>query len=291
MLGRALMESSAWRCDAVLGAGSRDADLRDADAVASLVERTTPQWIILTAAWTDVDGCEGDPAKAMAVNCEGALNVARAAKQFGSKLLFVSTDYVFDGQGVAPYETDHTIAPLNVYGRSKAEAEAALSAILPEACIVRTSWLFGLGGKSFPETILRTAEAGKKLNVVNDQRGRPTYTRDLAEVIAKLVRSNATGTFHAANSGECTWFELAQELVQVAGLRASVAPTTSATFLRPAQRPAYSVLSLRGLNNLGIEPRPWQQAVAAFVAERSASAPAVAVTRDSAATSLAGRTA
>ena len=272
MLGYALTECAAWRCDAVLGAGSRDADLCDPAAVASLVARTHPQWIILSAAWTDVDGCEGDSAKAMAVNCEGALNVARAAQQSGSKLLFISTDYVFDGQGTAPYEVDHAIAPLNSYGRSKAAAEAGLREILPEVCIVRTSWLYGPHGKSFPETILRAAEAGKNLTVVDDQRGSPTYTRDLAEIIAKLVRSNASGTFHASNSGDCTWFGLAQELVKAAALPVTVVPTTSAAYPRPAKRPSYSVFSLRSLHLLGIEPRPWQQAVAAFVAERKASA-------------------
>lgn len=270
MLGHALLECPSWRCDAVLGAGSKDADLCDPAAVTALIERTAPQWIILSAAWTDVDGCEGDPAKAMAVNCEGALNVARAAKQFGAKLLFVSTDYVFDGEGTAPYEVDHPIAPLNAYGRSKAAAEAGLREILPEVCIVRTSWLYGPAGKSFPETILRAAESGKNLTVVDDQRGSPTYTRDLAEIIARLVRSNAAGTFHAANSGDCTWFGLAQELVKAAGLSVTVAPTTSAAYPRPAKRPTYSVFSLRSIHNLGIEPRPWQQAVAEFVAERAA---------------------
>ncbi len=273
LLGRALMETSAWRCDAVLGASSRDADLRDASAVHTLVARVAPQWVILAAAWTDVDGCESDAARAMAVNCEGALNVARAAKEAGSKLLFVSTDYVFDGGApapTAPYEVDHAIAPINAYGRSKAAAEAGLREILPQVCIVRTSWLYGIGGKSFPETILRAAASGKNLSVVEDQRGRPTYNRDLADIIAKLVRSNASGTFQAANSGACSWFELAQELVSAAQLAVTVSPTTSAAYPRPAARPAYSVLSLSSIRALGIEPRPWQQAVAAFVAERNA---------------------
>ena len=270
LLGRALLQAPEWRCDAVLGAGSHDADVRDAVAVRSLIERSAPQWIVLAAAWTDVDGCEADPEKAMAVNCEGACNVARAARELGAKVLFVSTDYVFDGSGTEPYEVDHDYAvpSLSAYARSKAAAEVGMRKILPEVCIVRTSWLYGVGGKSFPETILRAAESGRDLKVVNDQRGRPTYNRDLARIIVRLVRSNASGIFHAANAGECTWFDLAVELVRVAGLDVNVVPTTSVAFPRPAKRPAYSVLSLRSLLNLGIEPRPWQDAVAEYVQER-----------------------
>jgi len=141
LLGKALVRQ--WTDDNVSGLGSKDADIRNPNLISNVLEETQPNWIVLAAAYTDVDGCEGNPEHAFDVNCRGALNVAKAAKQFASRLLFLSTDYVFDGAKNRPYETDDPRAPLNVYGRSKAEAEVQISEVLPECCILRTSWLFG----------------------------------------------------------------------------------------------------------------------------------------------------
>ena len=155
LLGKALVRE--WKDDEVTGFGSADGDIRDEKQVLTLVQRARPDWIVLAAAYTDVDGCETNRDLAFDVNCRGAVNVARAAKQHGSRLLFLSTDYVFDGTKTTPYATDDPRSPRSVYGQSKAEAEMQLREILPDCCIVRTSWLFGPGGKCFPDTILKLA--------------------------------------------------------------------------------------------------------------------------------------
>jgi dTDP-4-dehydrorhamnose reductase len=270
LLGKALMQGWAQdqSKDEVIGLGSKDADIRDATRVAEVVARNRPEWIILAAAYTDVDGCESNLQLAFDVNRHGAANVARAAKQNGSRFLLVSTDYVFDGKKASPYETDDPRAPRGAYGRSKAEAEIAVTRILPETCIVRTSWLFGAGGRCFPETILRLAASRPTIDVVNDQRGSPTYAPDLAQAIKQLCHKNAAGIVHATNRGECTWFEFACEIVVRAGLPTVVCPTTSAKFVRPAERPQYSVLSLRSLEPYSIAAPSWQNALARYMDER-----------------------
>ncbi|MFZ1159460.1 MAG: dTDP-4-dehydrorhamnose reductase, partial [Candidatus Sulfotelmatobacter sp.] len=212
LLGKALLR--AWSGDEVSGLGSRDADIRDLQKVREVVKAMRPDWIVLAAAYTDVDGCESNPDRAFSVNRDGAINVARAAKEAGARLLFLSSDYVFDGRKTVPYETDDPRNPQSVYGRSKAEAELGLLDAMPDCCIARTSWLFGMGGKCFPDTILKLAATRPSLDVVNDQRGCPTYAADLANAIIQLCRANASGIVHATNSGNCTWFEFAREIVQ-----------------------------------------------------------------------------
>jgi len=256
--------------DVVTGLGSRDADIRDAHQVAAAVRRTKPDWIVLLAAYTDVDGCETNRDLVFAVNRDGAINVAKAAKAQGSRLLFVSTDYVFDGKSSVPYETDHSRAPQGIYGRSKAEAEERLLEISPEFCIARTSWLFGTGGKCFPDTILKLATTRKEIDVVTDQRGSPTYSVDLAHAIIQLCHAKAQGIVHATNRGDCSWFEFAQEIIRRAGLSTVVRPTTSDKFVRPAPRPAYSVLSPKSLNEYGITMPDWREALGRYLAERAA---------------------
>jgi dTDP-4-dehydrorhamnose reductase len=269
LLGKALMRE--WKEDEVAGLGSKDADIRDAEAVANAVQRTQPDWTILAAAYTDVDGCESNRELAFAVNCQGAINVAQAAKQYRSRLLFFSTDYVFDGASQVPYETDQPRAPHSIYGQTKAEAEVRLSRILPDCCIVRTSWLFGVNGKCFPDTILKLAATRAEIDVVADQRGSPTHAPDLARAIVQLCRSRATGIVHATNRGECSWFEFARAIVAEAGLSTEVRPTTSDKFVRPAERPKYSVLSPASLEKYGITMPTWQEALRDYLAKRRAS--------------------
>ena len=171
LLGKALVRE--WEQDALTGLSSGDADIRDAPRVLQVVRDSRPEWIVLSAAYTDVDGCESNAELAFAVNRDGAVNVARAAKEVGARLMFLSSDYVFDGKKTTPYETGDPRNPQSVYGRTKAEAEIALLELIPDCCIVRTSWLFGVGGKCFPDTILKLAASRSSLDVVNDQRGRP----------------------------------------------------------------------------------------------------------------------
>src|SRR5271165_2249749 len=157
LLGKPLMRLWGQGTDQVIGFGSKDADVRDTEQVETAVHSAQPEAIVLAAAYTDVDGCETNREKAFAVNCQGAVNVAEAAKKQSSRLLFVSTDYVFDGEASSPYQIDSARNPQSAYGRSKAEAEQQILRILPQACIVRTSWLFGKDGKCFPDTILKLA--------------------------------------------------------------------------------------------------------------------------------------
>lgn len=267
MLGKALTRQ--WSGDQVTGFGSVDADIRVPGQIRATLAKARPDWVVLSAAYTDVDGCEINPSLASAVNTQGAVNVAKAAADTGAKLLFASTDYVFDGRNPSPYETDHLRNPINVYGRTKAEAEEELIRILPECCIVRTSWLFGPWGKCFPDTILKLASSRAEIDVVNDQRGCPTFTFDLADAIIKICRSNARGIIHATNRGDCTWHEFASEIVRRAGLKTVVRPTTSDKFVRPAERPKYSVLSSDSLTRQGIEMRAWKETLPEYLRMRA----------------------
>jgi dTDP-4-dehydrorhamnose reductase len=270
MLGTDLLKK--WRSDQVIPGGSADADLRDFSQVEKLIQKVRPDWIILSAAYTDVDGCEKNPDLAFAVNSAGVENVSRAAESTGARVFMVSTDYVFDGRGTRPYETSDPIAPLNVYGASKAAGEEALRKYSSAWCIGRTSWLFGVNGPSFPEKILHAAQTRPELSVVNDQIGSPTYTHDLACAIRDLVRKDVRGTVHITNEGSCSWFDFAREILAQSG-RGSVPihPITTDQSARPARRPSYSVLSSASLHAFGIRLRPWQDALRAFLEERSES--------------------
>jgi dTDP-4-dehydrorhamnose reductase len=268
MLGKALVRK--WAGDEVTGLGSTQADIRSPDQVRKAVAESNPEWIVLSAAYTDVDGCEINPTLAAAVNTQGAVNVAKAASNSRAKLLFVSTDYVFDGTKNSPYEANDTRHPINAYGKSKADAEAKILALLPDACIVRTSWLFGPGGKCFPDTILKLAATRPQIEVVKDQRGCPTYTVDLTESIMELCRANAKGIIHATNRGVCSWYDFASEIIKQAVSTSVIRPTTSDRFVRPAPRPSYSVLSEASLTNYGIRMRAWQETLPDYLRERAA---------------------
>ncbi|MCU1299735.1 MAG: dTDP-4-dehydrorhamnose reductase [Candidatus Sulfotelmatobacter sp.] len=267
LLGKALTRE--WQTDSVVGLSSRDVDIRDQKRVQTLVEEQHPEWIVLAAAYTNVDGCESNPELAFGVNRDGAVNVAKAARMVGSRLLFLSSDYVFDGKKTSSYEIGDARNPQSVYGRSKAEAELKLLELLPNCCIVRTSWLFGTGGKCFPDTILKLAASRATLDVVNDQRGSPTYVVDLARAIIQLCRKESAGIVHATNTGDCTWFEFAQEIVRNAGLKTEIRPVSSEKMARPAPRPAYSVLSPESMQAFGITMPAWQDALRRYLEERA----------------------
>jgi dTDP-4-dehydrorhamnose reductase len=268
MLGTDLLKE--WQSDELIPAGSAEADLRDFSQVSSLVQKTLPDWIILAAAYTDVDGCERNPELAFAVNATAVENVARAAQAASARIFHVSTDYVFDGKGTRPYESSDRIAPLNVYGASKAAGEEALRKLHSAWCIGRTSWLFGVHGPSFPQKILRAAESRKELSVVSDQIGSPTYTRDLACAIRDLVLRDARGIVHITNEGVCSWFDFARQILVQSGRESLVVlPISTDQSARPARRPNYSVLSPASLHAYGVRLRPWQDALQAFLLERS----------------------
>jgi dTDP-4-dehydrorhamnose reductase len=267
LLGKTLVRQ--WTDEEILAMGSRDVDIRDSAKVRDIVGKAGPDWIVLAAAYTDVDGCESHRELALSVNRDGAVNVAQAAQQARAKLMFLSSDYVFDGKRTAPYEVDDGRNPQSVYGYSKAEAEVKLLEILPNCCIARTSWVFGIGGRCFPDTILRLAANRPALDVVDDQRGCPTYTVDLSRAIIQLCRRNASGIVHVTNAGNCSWFEFARQIIKGAGLATEVRPVSSQQMARPAPRPAYSVLSATSLLQYGIEMPGWKDAVGRYLEERS----------------------
>ncbi|MGA9640242.1 MAG: dTDP-4-dehydrorhamnose reductase [Terriglobales bacterium] len=265
LLGREV--ARALDGEALTALSREDADIRDAARVREVVRESRPEWIILCAAYADVDGCESNRGLALAVNCEGAVRVTEAARECGSRLMFLSSDYVFDGTKASPYEIDDRRNPINYYGETKARAEKRLLEMLPEVCIVRTSWLFGHGGKCFPATMLKLARTQRELSVVNDQRGSPTFTPDLAAALVELCRRGARGIVHATNSGACTWYEFAREIIEMARLDAAVKPVTSAQFPRPARRPANSVLSPASLHAYGLQMPEWRDALRRYISE------------------------
>jgi dTDP-4-dehydrorhamnose reductase len=243
-------------------------DITNSDHVNTILSDVAPEIVINVAAYTDVDGCETETELAHAVNAEGVANLATACRVIGTRMLHVSTDYVFDGTSDRPYRPEDPVHPINEYGRSKAAGEARLREILPDHAIVRTSWLFGTFGQNFVKTILKLASERDVIRVVTDQIGAPTHARDLAKTLLTLAVTSHIGTYHFRNAGQCSWYEFAGEIVRLAGLKMRVEPTTSQEFVRPAARPAYSILDITTLTEVvGAAPRKWQDALAECLAE------------------------
>jgi dTDP-4-dehydrorhamnose reductase len=239
-----------------------------ADTATARMVALQPTHVVHTAAATDVERCEQDPSWAHAVNAAGTRRVAQACRTVGAWLLYVSTDYIFDGHQRLPYREGDPPAPLNVYGRSKLAGEIQVQALAPQWAIVRTAWLYGHVGRNFVAAILQRLQASDRLTVVADQVGSPTYASDLAEGIAQLVARGATGIFHLTNSGSCSRFAFAQAIARAIGADpARVVPITSAKLGLRACRPAYSVLANAAWKALGLSPlRPWDAALHARLA-------------------------
>ena len=253
MLGHDLIAALERAGADVVGLGHAELDVTDAEAARRAVAGADV--VVNAAAWTDVDAAETHEAQAFAVNATGAGNVARAARLAGARLVHVSTDYVFDGEAGEPYAEDAPLAPRSAYGRTKAAGEWAVRAEASDHLIVRTAWLYGAHGGCFPKTMARLAAERDRLAVVDDQVGQPTWTRDLAELIVRLVAAGApAGIYHGTSTGETSWYEFARRAVASAGLSTPVEPTTSDKFPRPAPRPAYSVLGHDALHAAGVEP-------------------------------------
>ncbi|MCL6581677.1 MAG: dTDP-4-dehydrorhamnose reductase [Firmicutes bacterium] len=265
MLGRDVVRVLGG-CHEVTAATRRDCDVTDLDQVVGLVRRVGPDVVINAAAFTKVDACETETATAYAVNALGARNAAVASRRVGAALVHFSTDYVFDGLKGAPYDEFDPPAPLSVYGRSKLAGESLVRSLCPEHYIVRTQWLYGRGGTNFVATIRRLARGGAQLRVVDDQFGSPTWTQDLAAAVARLIERPRYGTYHLTNSGECSWFEFAQEIVGRVGLEGHLLPVSSSELDRPARRPAYSVLDNLVWRLEGEPPlRHYREALAEFL--------------------------
>lgn len=227
-----------------------------------------PDIVAHCAAYTAVDKAEAEAELAITVNGMGTRWVAEAAREVGAKMIYISTDYVFGGDGKIPYEVNDEKKPVNVYGRSKLLGEDAVNAIVDKHFIVRTSWVFGINGHNFIKTMLKLAETKKKVNVVNDQIGSPTYTVDLAKLLADMMATEKYGTYHATNEGFCSWAEFTREIFKQAGLEVEVDGIPTAEYPTPARRPFNSRLSKKSLDDAGFERLPtWQDALARYLVE------------------------
>ena len=267
MLARALIPELERRGHEVIGLGRDALDVTDADAVERAVREWVPDVVVQCAAYTRVDDAETDEATAFAVNAEGTRNVARACRAVGARLVYPSTDYVFDGRASSPYRPDHPPAPLNAYGRSKlAGEEAAREA--GDWVVARTSWLYGAGGRNFVSTILRRAMEGVPLRVVDDQRGTPTWTGTLAVTLAGLLEADVpSGIYHTTGRGETTWYGFAREALRLAGIDADIVAIPTEAFPTPARRPQYSVLDCSRTEAIVGRLPDWREALAKAMAE------------------------
>jgi len=265
MLGRDMVSAATAAGHELTALGHAELDIADAAAVDAAVLEAQPDAVVNCAAWTDVDGAEAQVEQAFAVNGPAAGNVARAAVTAGAWTVHVSSDYVFAGDKRSPYVESDPTGPKSEYGRGKLAGELAVAQAAPEAhTIVRSSWLFGAGGRCFPATILRAGSQRDELTVVDDQRGCPTFTGHLAPALVALAQDRITGVLHVAGAGACSWYEFAREIVSCAGLTCAVLPGTTAALARPAPRPAYSVLVTE---RAGTPLLPdWREGLDAFLA-------------------------
>ncbi|MEH7274651.1 dTDP-4-dehydrorhamnose reductase [Neobacillus vireti] len=250
------------------GADRLQLDITKEEDVLAYISEVKPDVILHCAAYTNVDAAEENEDAAYQVNAAGTEYLAKAAKQVDAKLLYVSTDYVFDGTASKPYEVDEPTKPLGAYGRTKLAGEQLLQKHLDEFFIVRTAWVFGVYGNNFVKTMIRLGKERGEVGVVHDQVGSPTYTADLAQFMVELMETDKYGIYHATNSGICSWYEFAVEIFKQADLKVTVNPLTSDQFPRPAARPKYSVLSKKMIEKQGLRPlRDWKEALAAYLAE------------------------
>jgi dTDP-4-dehydrorhamnose reductase len=269
ILGQAIREWLGPRHTLYLW-GRDEADVRDAARVAGAARGIEFDAVIHAAAMTDVDRCEGEFELALSVNRDGTRNVARLAGERNALLVYLSTDYVFDGSKEGPYLEEDPPAPVNAYGRSKLAGEEAAREEAPQSLIVRTSWVYGAGGRNFVDTMAERFCRGEIPDVVTDQRGSPTYARDLARGIERLLCTRASGVVHVTNRGETTWHGLAVAIARQLGSPLAVRPTTSDRFPRPARRPANSVLSGERFRSLTGHTLPhWEEALRDYLAGRA----------------------
>jgi dTDP-4-dehydrorhamnose reductase len=270
MLGKDLVPIASAK-NHVLGRDLDDFDITDQERVQKELIALRPQVVINAAGYTDVDGCESKRELAFSVNAEGARNIALGCAAIRAKMMHLSTDYVFDGSSKNPYHEEDLPHPLNVYGSSKLQGERYIQEILENYLIIRTEWLYGRHGRNFVDAILKKASQQEELRVVDDQRGTPTFTKDLSLAIDRLIGIEARGILHVTNSGSCTWFEFARQILREknpAQREVQVIAISSTELARPARRPAYSVMDCQRYKQLtGSGMRPWEEALKEFLSE------------------------
>lgn len=251
-----------------IGVDIEEMDITDAGSVDRVIKEAAPDAVIHCAAYTAVDAAEDNETICRRVNAEGTANIAKVCKELDIKMMYISTDYVFDGQGERAWEPDDERNPLNVYGQTKYEGEVAVTDALEHYFIVRIAWVFGVNGKNFIKAILNKAQTVDTLTVVNDQFGSPTYTFDLARLLVDMIVTERYGFYHATNEGICTWYEFACEIIRQAGMadRVKVLPVSADQYPAKAKRPTNSRMSKEKLSENGFERLPaWQDALARYL--------------------------
>jgi len=265
MLGRDLVEvlRTSSRNDEVVAWDLGDLDIREEQSTIAKIESIYPEIVINVAAFTHVDECESNEEKVFTINAEGMRHVALGALRCHAKVVYLSTDYVFDGRKKEPYLESDPPNPLNVYGRSKWKGEQYVQELVENSLIIRTQWLYGSYGNNFVTSILRQVREKRVLSIVNDQIGSPTYTKDLSKAIFVLIQLDVKGIFHVANRDLCTWYQFGQAILKLTGIvGVKIIPISSKELGRPAPRPSYSALSTQKLKReTGMMLRPWSEAL------------------------------
>lgn len=261
-LGYDVMNELAKRGHTGIGVDVEEMDITDAAKVEQVIKESEVEAVIHCAAYTAVDAAEDNAELCHKINADGTENIAKVCKELDLKMIYISTDYVFNGEGIRPWEPDDEREPLNVYGQAKYEGELAVEKYLEKYYIVRIAWVFGVNGKNFIKTMLNLSETHDELSVVNDQIGSPTYTYDLAKLLVDMVETDKYGRYHATNEGLCTWYEFATEIFRQAGKEITVHPVTSEQFPSKAKRPHNSRMSKDKLEANGFDRLPtWQDAL------------------------------
>lgn len=267
-LGYDVVNELTKRGHIAIGTDIEEMDITNADSVDAVIKENVPDAVIHCAAYTAVDAAEDNAKLCRKINAEGTQNIANVCKELDIKMTYISTDYVFDGEGERPWEPDDERTPLNVYGQTKYEGELAVQNTVDKYFIVRIAWVFGVNGKNFIKTMLNLGKTRDSLTVVNDQFGSPTYTFDLARLLVDMVETDKYGIYHATNEGICTWYEFACEIFKQAGMDVKVSPVSSAEYPAKAKRPSNSRMSKEKLTENGFEKLPtWQDALSRYLKE------------------------
>lgn len=251
-----------------IGVDIDEMDITDADQVNKVIKEAAPDAVIHCAAYTAVDAAEDNEEICRKVNAQGTENIAKVCEELDIKMMYISTDYVFNGQGERPWEPDDEREPLNVYGQTKYEGELAIEEHVKKFFTVRIAWVFGVNGKNFIKTMLNLGKTHDHLTVVDDQTGSPTYTYDLARLLVDMIQTDKYGRYHATNEGICTWYEFACEIFKQAGMNVSVAPVSSDEYPAKAKRPSNSRMDKSKLTANGFTPlSTWQDALSRYLKE------------------------
>ena len=266
-LGYDVMNELAGRGHEGIGVDIQEMDITDAASVEKVITEAAPDAVIHCAAYTAVDAAEDNVDLCRRVNAGGTENIARVCKALNCKMMYISTDYVFNGQGTRPWEPDDKREPLNVYGQTKYEGELAVET-LEKFFLVRIAWVFGVNGKNFIKTMLNLGKTRDHLTVVADQIGSPTYTYDLARLLVDMIDTDKYGRYHATNEGLCSWYEFACEIFKQAGMNVTVSPVTSDQYPAKAKRPMNSRMDKSKLDEMGFKRLPsWQDALGRYLKE------------------------